>query len=80
MQRLVPLCVAGASVRDLCERGDALLTESLNAVYTEKKDDKPVPKGIAFPTCVSINNCVCHNSPLKSDKEQRIKGGDLIKL
>lgn len=36
--------------------------------------------GIAFPTCVSVNNCVCHHSPLKSDPDVILKDGDLVKM
>lgn len=36
--------------------------------------------GIAFPTCVSVNNCVCHYSPLKSDNDVILKDGDLVKM
>ena len=36
--------------------------------------------GIAFPTCVSVNNCVCHCSPLKSDPDIILKDGDLVKM
>lgn len=36
--------------------------------------------GIAFPTCVSVNNCVCHHSPLKSDPDVVLKDGDLVKV
>lgn len=36
--------------------------------------------GIAFPTCVSVNNCVCHFSPLKSDPDYMLKDGDLVKV
>lgn len=36
--------------------------------------------GIAFPTCVSVNNCVCHYSPLKSDPDVILKDGDLVKM
>lgn len=36
--------------------------------------------GIAFPTCVSVNNCVCHFSPLKSDPDVTLKDGDLVKM
>ena len=25
-------------------------------------------KGIAFPVCLSVNNCVCHYSPLQTDE------------
>lgn len=36
--------------------------------------------GIAFPTSVSVNNCVCHFSPLKSDPDYTLKDGDLVKM
>ena len=36
--------------------------------------------GIAFPTCVSLNECVCHQSPLGSDKEIVLQAGDLVKV
>lgn len=36
--------------------------------------------GIAFPTCVSVNNCVCHFSPLKSDPDYTLQDGDLVKM
>jgi curved DNA binding protein len=37
-------------------------------------------KGIAFPTCVSLNHCVCHFSPLKSDPPLCLAAGDLFKI
>lgn len=36
--------------------------------------------GVAFPTCVSLNNCICHFSPLKSDPPVVIKDGDVVKM
>ena len=36
--------------------------------------------GIAFPTCISVNNCVCHFSPLKSDADVTLHTGDLVKM
>ena len=36
--------------------------------------------GIAFPTCVSLSNCVCHFSPLKSDPPLSLTTGDLLKV
>uniref|UniRef100_H3A7U6 Proliferation-associated 2G4 n=1 Tax=Latimeria chalumnae TaxID=7897 RepID=H3A7U6_LATCH len=37
-------------------------------------------KGIAFPTSISVNNCVCHFSPLNSDPDYLLKEGDLVKI
>jgi len=70
-------CVAGESVINLCEFGDNLIIEETGKVFKKEKDAK---KGIAFPTCVSINNCVCHFSPLKSDKDVVLKEGDMVKV
>ena len=36
--------------------------------------------GIVFPTCVSLNYCVCHFSPLRSDTAVTLKNGDLVKV
>lgn len=37
-------------------------------------------KGIAFPTCLSINNCVCHFSPIRSEPDVILKEGDIVKI
>lgn len=36
-------------------------------------------KGIAFPTCISVNNVVGHFSPLKSE-DSNLKEGDVAKI
>ncbi|KAF4096663.1 proliferation-associated protein 2G4b [Onychostoma macrolepis] len=67
----------GVSVLSLCEKGDAFITAETGKVF---KKEKEIKKGIAFPTCVSVNNCVCHFSPLKSDPDCMLKDGDLVKI
>nr|ACI67880.1 Proliferation-associated protein 2G4 [Salmo salar]ADM16001.1 Proliferation-associated protein 2G4 [Salmo salar] len=57
---------SGVSVLSLCEKGDAHIMAETGKVFRKEKDLK---KGIAFPTSVSVNNCVCHFSPLKSDPD-----------
>lgn len=37
-------------------------------------------KGIAFPTCVSVNNCICHFSPSKNDPDLTLKDDDVVKI
>uniref|UniRef100_A0A915DVY9 Peptidase M24 domain-containing protein n=1 Tax=Ditylenchus dipsaci TaxID=166011 RepID=A0A915DVY9_9BILA len=37
-------------------------------------------KRIAMPTCVSVDNCVCHFSPLASEPKVLLKNGQLVKL
>ncbi|XP_061689605.1 proliferation-associated protein 2G4 [Syngnathoides biaculeatus] len=65
------------SVLSLCEKGDAYIMTETGKVFKKEKDMK---KGIAFPTSVSVNNCVCHFSPLKSDPDYILKDGDLVKI
>lgn len=44
-----------------------------------KNVKKKIEKGVAFPTCISINNTVCHMSPLGSD-EALMEEGDVVKM
>uniref|UniRef100_A0A671W9J3 Proliferation-associated 2G4, a n=1 Tax=Sparus aurata TaxID=8175 RepID=A0A671W9J3_SPAAU len=67
----------GVSVLSLCETGDAYIMGETGKVFKKEKEMK---KGIAFPTSVSVNNCVCHFSPLKSDPDYTLKDGDLVKI
>lgn len=74
---LIEAAKPGVSVLSLCEKGDAFITAETGKVF---KKEKEIKKGIAFPTCVSVNNCVCHFSPLKSDPDYTLKDGDLVKI
>jgi curved DNA binding protein len=74
------LCVDGASITDICVQGDEAIVKETSAVYNKKVDGKAVDKGVAFPTCISVNNIICHNSPLKSDAVVALKTGDLVKV
>lgn len=65
------------SVLSLCEKGDIYITQETGKVFKKEKEMK---KGIAFPTSVSVNHCVCHFSPLKSDPDYILKDGDLVKI
>jgi len=68
---------AGKNVVELCELGDATITKGVAGVFQKAKE---VEKGIAFPTCISINNVVGHFSPLKSDTTVVIQDGDVVKI
>uniref|UniRef100_A0A8B9FBP8 Peptidase M24 domain-containing protein n=1 Tax=Amazona collaria TaxID=241587 RepID=A0A8B9FBP8_9PSIT len=68
---------SGASVLCLCEKGDSMIMEETGKIFKKEKEMK---KGIAFPTSISVNNCVCHFSPLKSDQDYILKDGDLVKV
>ncbi|KAL9676575.1 hypothetical protein QQ045_004789 [Rhodiola kirilowii] len=46
-------------------------------VYKNVK--RKIERGIAFPTCISVNNTVCHFSPLASD-DTVLEQGDIVKI
>lgn len=63
-------CIPGAKIVDICKFGDELIEQRTNAIYKNKnKAGKVVLRGVAFPVCVSVNEVVCHASPLASDTE-----------
>lgn len=74
---VIEKCVPDASVRDVCIFGDKMLTEETGKQFKKEKDLK---KGIAFPTCISVNNCICHFSPLSSEPDYTLKENDVIKI
>lgn len=70
-------CKPKAKIVDICEKGDSFIREQTGNTYKNFK--KKIERGIAFPTCVSVNNTVCHFSPLASD-EIILEGGDMVKI
>ncbi|CAG4918323.1 unnamed protein product [Colias eurytheme] len=77
LEQVIAKCVPDASVREICEYGDKLLLDETSKVFKKEKDSK---KGIAFSTCVSVNNCICHFSPIPSESDYVLKQGDLAKI
>ncbi|XP_039290060.1 proliferation-associated protein 2G4 [Nilaparvata lugens] len=75
--KVLEKCEVGASVKEICLFGDDLLLEETGKVF---KREKELKKGIAFPTCVSVNNCICHYSPLRSQADYVIKEDDVVKV
>ncbi|CAB1353777.1 unnamed protein product [Coregonus sp. 'balchen'] len=59
--------------------GGDIANQALRVVIEAAKSGVSVLR-IAFPTSVSVNNCVCHFSPLKSDPDYTLKDGDLVKI
>jgi len=77
LKEIMAECKPGCSVRDLCILGDKKLTEETSKSY---KKDKKITKGIAFPTCISVNNVICHYTPLLSEPDTLLADGDLVKI
>ncbi|KAL4252288.1 peptidase M24 family protein [Abortiporus biennis] len=82
IKKLIPLCVEGAKVLDICIEGDKLIEEGTGAVYNKAVKGVKVTKGLAFPTSISVNNCVAHFSPLASDplSSQVLAKDDVVKI
>jgi len=77
---ILAMCTPGTKVLDICKAGDNLIVTRCEAIFRNKKDGKKIEKGIAFPVCVSVNNCVCHFSPLESDDQVVLALDDMVKI
>ncbi|KAI8337492.1 peptidase M24, structural domain-containing protein [Chlamydoabsidia padenii] len=64
---------AGVSICDLCQYGDDLMEAMVLKEY------KNAERGIAFPTCIAVNNLIQHVSPLL-DNDYHLKAGDVVKI
>lgn len=70
-------CIAGANVYEICHAGDQYILSEVGKVLKREKDMK---KGVAFPTSLSINNCICHFSPTPKDPAVLLAEGDVVKV
>lgn len=78
LQKVLEKCVPDADIAELCEFGDNFILEEVKKVYNSKKAKK-LERGIAFPTCISVNNICGHYSPLK-EESTKLKEGDVCKV
>jgi len=80
LEAVAKACTVGAKVVDLCILGDKKVIDLLAPIFSKKKEgESDITKGLAFPTCVSVNNIACHYSPL-SDCPLVIAEGDVVKI
>lgn len=63
LSKVISLCIPGADIFTVCQEGDKLMVEELQKVFSNKKSKK-LERGIAFPTCISVNNIMGHYSPM----------------
>jgi methionine aminopeptidase len=75
LAKLIKKTSVGSKIIDLCVFGDNAIYEELSKVYMKKN----IFKGLAFPTCISVNEICAYNSPLPDDSTS-IKEGDLVKI
>lgn len=73
LARLVNMAKPGIKLYDMCIFGDKAIIEELTDSY------KTTNRGIAFPTCVSVNNMAGNYSPSSTDTTE-IEDGDLVKI
>ena len=78
LKKVIALCVPGADIYTVCQEGDKYMEEELRKVFNNKKSKK-LERGIAFPTCISVNNVMGHYSPMK-DESTPLADGDVAKI
>mmetsp|Transcript_65102 Transcript_65102/g.143772 ORF Transcript_65102/g.143772 Transcript_65102/m.143772 type:complete len:385 (-) Transcript_65102:139-1293(-) len=76
---VVEACKNEADISTLCEMGDKILEDETGKLYNKKVKDKKIEKGVAFPTCISVNELLGHYSPLKGES-RKLKEGDVVKV
>lgn len=81
LKEVVAAIVPGKKCAELCALGDQLVEEATGKIYNKKGEGgKKVEKGSAFPTCISVNHCVGHYSPLVSEDKVVLEEGDIVKI
>jgi len=75
LETIVKELVADKRIVDVCTLGDKFINEQVAQVFKSGK----IEKGVAFPTCISVDNCAGHYSPLEADTAT-LKEGDLVKI
>lgn len=75
-------CVPGANTKDLCDTGDQAMANRLKSFYTKAKNEQGgrIPKGICYPTNVSVDEVLCNHSPLRPDEAVILRGNQVVKL
>lgn len=79
LTKLVEACVEDADVATICDLGDKMMEDETGKLYNKKDKGRKIEKGIAFPTCVSVNELLGHFSPLKGESRV-LKAGDVVKM
>lgn len=78
LKKAIILSVVGADIFTVCQEVDKQIEEDLKKVFNNKKAKK-LERGIAFPTCISVNHIFGHYSPM-NDESSKLEEGDLAKI
>ncbi|KAF9302820.1 Proliferation-associated protein 2G4 [Mortierella antarctica] len=77
LTKVVARVAEGVVVSELCAFGDEIILSYTSKVYNKNS----VEKGIAFPTMVSVNDCVEYYSPTgDAGDDYVLKQGDVVKI
>lgn len=76
---VIDACKPDAEICDLCALGDKMIEEETGKIYNKKIEGRTMEKGIAFPTCISVNEIVGHFSPLNGEG-RKLVAGDVAKI
>jgi methionine aminopeptidase len=80
LKSIAAKCTEGTSILELCCLGDDLITEECSKVHNKGKAKvEAKDKGVAFPTCISVNEIAGHNSAQPGD-DAVLAEGDLVKM
>ena len=79
-EELVTAIEPGKTPNELCLLGDNAINEKLKGIFNKKVNGEFIPKGVAFPTCISVNECVAHNTPLSSEVQPPLQETDTVKI
>lgn len=75
LKELIEKCQPGADIKQLCSFGNKRILEETDKIYNKKK----IPKGIAFPVCISPSSLCGYFSPLQEDNQQ-LQEGQVVKI
>eukprot|EP00756_Hemistasia_phaeocysticola_P028531 Hpha_TRINITY_DN16179_c3_g14::TRINITY_DN16179_c3_g14_i1::g.8021::m.8021 len=80
MEAVLKAIQPGATVVSLATIGDDIIIAETDKCFRKGKGEDKVDKGVAFPTCVNVNNVVCHYAPLEDDQSPPLAPGDVVKV
>jgi curved DNA binding protein len=78
IKQVTEKCLVGADIAEICKFGDDLIEEECKKVFNAKKAKK-LRRGVAFPTCVSVNHIIGNYSPMP-DESTKLAEGDVAKI
>ncbi|GAA35285.2 metalloprotease ARX1, partial [Clonorchis sinensis] len=89
LSELIKLSVPGAKIVELCKLGDQRIQDESAKLFKREKAMKKGKSfwclylpGISYPTSMSVNNIICHYSPIDGEENEivELKDGDLVKI